>query len=374
MWGFHNQKFTHSSIGKLGTEPRYAEWEVHIWCAHILLRQIYFLPRISYLSFGCYEKTLTHLCVFAVYASPATLRSEGVARCYRSCEGTIDQRGGLLSNKTECAVKQKDTQRKKRLSSHRLVMFLFSFFFFRPKPKCFSQYSFLTRSRVRFYRASACLHLRQVAYQTEWQNSAKQLINREYSPPHWAMSWPRWRPRVGLLALSRRRVLWVTFLVTWNRNRMVFSIDLGPVHTGRGAPCNRRTQILEHIMVNGSVHIGCKQHQRVCTQICMQMCLRVLCEQGLTDNQRGTLLWPNLEFKKIYLNVQVEADQSPTRAPERGTKKSSYPCETDPEVHQFPCLWRWCRFFHRRARPRLIRKRLHASPVEVVSRGGRSET
>ncbi len=31
-------------------------------------------------------------------------------------------------------------------------------------------------------------------------------------------------------------------------------------------------------MVNGSVHTGCKQHQRVCTQIC----LRVLCEQGLT--------------------------------------------------------------------------------------------
>ena len=29
------------------------------------------------------------------------------------------------------------------------------------------------------------------------------------------------------------------------------------------------------------VHIACKQHQRACTQIYMQMCLRVLCERGL---------------------------------------------------------------------------------------------
>ncbi len=36
-----------------------------------------------------------------------------------------------------------------------------------------------------------------------------------------------------------------------------------------------------HTVVNGSVHTGCKQHQRVCIQICMQICLRVLCEQGL---------------------------------------------------------------------------------------------
>ena len=38
---------------------------------------------------------------------------------------------------------------------------------------------------------------------------------------------------------------------------------------------------MEHIVVNGSVHTGCKQCQRVCTQICVQMCLRVLCERGL---------------------------------------------------------------------------------------------
>ncbi len=35
-------------------------------------------------------------------------------------------------------------------------------------------------------------------------------------------------------------------------------------------------QIIEHIVVNGSVHTACKQHQRVC----MQMYLRVLCERA----------------------------------------------------------------------------------------------
>ncbi len=35
---------------------------------------------------------------------------------------------------------------------------------------------------------------------------------------------------------------------------------LGPVHTGRGAPCNTCMQIMEHTAVNGSVHTGCKQH------------------------------------------------------------------------------------------------------------------
>ncbi len=52
---------------------------------------------------------------------------------------------------------------------------------------------------------------------------------------------------------------------------MVFGLSdagiksLGPVHTGCGAPCNRHMQIIEHIVVNGSVHTACKQHQRVCT-------------------------------------------------------------------------------------------------------------
>ena len=51
---------------------------------------------------------------------------------------------------------------------------------------------------------------------------------------------------------------------------------MGPVHTERRAPRNRQMQIIRHILVNGSVHTGCKQHQKVCIQIC----LRVLCERG----------------------------------------------------------------------------------------------
>ncbi len=50
----------------------------------------------------------------------------------------------------------------------------------------------------------------------------------------------------------------------------------GPIHTGRRAHCNMHMQIMEHTVVNGSVHTGCMQHQRVCVQIC----LRVLCERG----------------------------------------------------------------------------------------------
>ncbi len=38
--------------------------------------------------------------------------------------------------------------------------------------------------------------------------------------------------------------------------------SFGPAHAGCGAPCNTRTQIMEHIVVNGSVHTACKQHQR----------------------------------------------------------------------------------------------------------------
>ena len=48
---------------------------------------------------------------------------------------------------------------------------------------------------------------------------------------------------------------------------------LGPVHTGRGAPCNMCMQIMEHTAVNGSVHTGCKQHLRVCMQICYAACV-----------------------------------------------------------------------------------------------------
>ncbi len=65
----------------------------------------------------------------------------------------------------------------------------------------------------------------------------------------------------------------------WAQSNSSMAI-LGPVYTGRGAPCNTRMQIMGHTTVNGSVHTGCKQHQRVCTQICAQICFRVLCEWG----------------------------------------------------------------------------------------------
>ena len=52
---------------------------------------------------------------------------------------------------------------------------------------------------------------------------------------------------------------------------------LGPVHTGRGTHLATAQQIMEHMVVNGSVHTARKQYQRVC----MQICSRVLCERGL---------------------------------------------------------------------------------------------
>ena len=64
---------------------------------------------------------------------------------------------------------------------------------------------------------------------------------------------------------------------------LVLSVSLGPVHTGRRAPCNTCRQIMEHTTVNRSVHTACKQNQRVCTQICMQMSFRVLCERAPTS-------------------------------------------------------------------------------------------
>ena len=42
-------------------------------------------------------------------------------------------------------------------------------------------------------------------------------------------------------------------------------------------------QMVEHTVINRSVHTACKQHQRICMQISMQICFRVLCERG----QRG---------------------------------------------------------------------------------------
>ena len=52
---------------------------------------------------------------------------------------------------------------------------------------------------------------------------------------------------------------------SWNfghlRNRERCS-QWGPVHTGRGAPCKRRKQIMGHTVVNESVHTGCSNIKR----------------------------------------------------------------------------------------------------------------
>ncbi len=53
----------------------------------------------------------------------------------------------------------------------------------------------------------------------------------------------------------------------------------GPVHTGRRAPRNRCTQIMEHIVVNGSVHTAGKWHQRVCTKFACK-CAYASCVNG----------------------------------------------------------------------------------------------
>ncbi len=62
---------------------------------------------------------------------------------------------------------------------------------------------------------------------------------------------------------------------------MWVALSQNNIHTGRGAPHNKHMQIMEHTAINGSIHTGCKQHQRVCVQICVQICLCVLCEWGL---------------------------------------------------------------------------------------------
>ncbi len=59
------------------------------------------------------------------------------------------------------------------------------------------------------------------------------------------------------------------------RSPWSFYILRGPVDTGHGAPCHRQAFTKnETFMVNGSVHTSCKQHPRVC----MQICFCVLCE------------------------------------------------------------------------------------------------
>ncbi len=84
---------------------------------------------------------------------------------------------------------------------------------------------------------------------------------------------------------------------------------LGPVHTGRGAPCNTCMQIMERTAVNGSVHTGCKQHQRVCTQICMQICLCVLCEGASGEFDSCTGIEEILVAKKMLPPTKQQVPQ-----------------------------------------------------------------
>ncbi len=71
--------------------------------------------------------------------------------------------------------------------------------------------------------------------------------------------------------MKSKRFLWESFsnfalhCVT-HKQLSLWKLYEGPVHTGRRTPRNRHMQIFGHIVVNGSVHTGCKQHQRVCTQ------------------------------------------------------------------------------------------------------------
>ncbi len=86
-----------------------------------------------------------------------------------------------------------------------------------------------------------------------------------------------------------------------------------PIHTGRGTPRSRRMQIMEHTVVSGSVHIAGKQHQRVCTQIFVQICFRVLCEwgRGWEDSYvvyLGKILWNSRHqtVRSLSIGVSVQ--------------------------------------------------------------------
>ena len=64
------------------------------------------------------------------------------------------------------------------------------------------------------------------------------------------------------------------------------------------------TQAMGHIAPNGSVHTGCTQHQRVCMQIGVQICLGVLCEPGLRLYK--------IELKLAYFSIQMNGEMCTT--------------------------------------------------------------
>ncbi len=100
----------------------------------------------------------------------------------------------------------------------------------------------------------------------------------------------------------------------WPRRGGGYKFSLGPVHTGRGAPCNTRTQIMEHTTANGSVHTGCKKHQRVCTQSYTQICSRVLCERGLRCTPQTVTLVKLFEEYRVLGGAGGRGSSTTTRS------------------------------------------------------------
>ncbi len=73
---------------------------------------------------------------------------------------------------------------------------------------------------------------------------------------------------------------------------------------------------MEHIVVDGSVHTACKQHQRIFTQICMQICLCVLCELGPVSTvlRKSGLKQPSgqdVSNFTTFIQLSPKTDQTP---------------------------------------------------------------
>ncbi len=54
----------------------------------------------------------------------------------------------------------------------------------------------------------------------------------------------------------------------------------GLIHTGPEMPRAAQCKQIQPVVVNGSVHTACKQHQRKNIPICARVLSRVLCEKG----------------------------------------------------------------------------------------------
>ncbi len=81
-------------------------------------------------------------------------------------------------------------------------------------------------------------------------------------------------------------------------------------------PCNRPVQMMEHTVVNGSVH---KQHQRAFTQICVQFCLRALCERAWSFQSTSATCCrqrpPSVRCRSSELVLEPTESSTPTIHP-----------------------------------------------------------